>query len=157
VLLVVPDLREILSGTKRATLRLLSGAGRCGVRVVGKRVQEQFREAVPGQVLTQLHPRRKDQPGRVDSLGQLRTGSFMDYAMPKAGQLPPFLTAQLAHPSMINDLGIKGVGESGAISPGAVISNAVEDALADFRITIQELPLTPARIFTLLKAAGAYK
>jgi len=40
VLLVVPDLREILSGTKRATLGLLSGAGRCGVRVVGKRVQE---------------------------------------------------------------------------------------------------------------------
>ena len=92
-----------------------------------------------------------------DSLGQLRTGSFMDYAMPKAGQLPPFLTAQLAHPSMINDLGIKGVGESGAISPGAVISNAVEDALADFGIVIRELPLTPAKIFTLLKAAGAYK
>ena len=92
-----------------------------------------------------------------DSLGQLRTGSFMDYAMPKAGQLPSFLTAQLAHPSMINDLGIKGVGESGAISPGAVISNAVEDALAGFGITIRELPLTPARIFTLLKAAGAYK
>jgi len=51
VLLAVPDLREILSGTKTATLRLLSGAGRCGVRVVGKRVQEQIREAVPGQVL----------------------------------------------------------------------------------------------------------
>ena len=64
VLLVVPDLREILSGTKRATLRLLSGTGRCGVRVVGKRVQEQIREPVPGQVLTQLHPRRKEQPGR---------------------------------------------------------------------------------------------
>jgi carbon-monoxide dehydrogenase large subunit len=52
---------------------------------------------------------------------------------------------------------IKGVGESGAISPGAAISNAVEDALADFGITIRELPLTPARIFTLLKAAGAYE
>ena len=66
-LLVVLDLREILSGTKRATLRLLSGVGRCGVRVVGKRVQEQIREAVPGQVLIQRHPRRKDQPGRVDT------------------------------------------------------------------------------------------
>jgi len=64
VLLVVPDLREILPGTKRATLRLLSDAGRCGVRAVGKRVQAQIREAVPGQVLIQLHPRRKDQPGR---------------------------------------------------------------------------------------------
>jgi carbon-monoxide dehydrogenase large subunit len=92
-----------------------------------------------------------------DSLGQLQTGSFMDYAIPKAEQLPPFLTAQVAHPSMINDLGIKGVGESGAISPGAVISNAVEDALADFGITVRELPLTPARIFTLLKAAGVHK
>ncbi len=45
MLLVVQDLREILSGTKRATLRLLSDAGRCGVRVVGKRVQAQIREA----------------------------------------------------------------------------------------------------------------
>ena len=92
-----------------------------------------------------------------DSTGQLLAGSFMDYAMPKAEQMPPFLTAHVTHPSMANDLGIKGVGESGAISPGAVIANAVEDALADFGITIRELPVTPARIFALLKAAGVHK
>ena len=47
-----------------------------------------------------------------DDNGQLLTGSFMDYAMPRASQFPSFVTAQINHPSMINDLGIKGVGES---------------------------------------------
>lgn len=92
-----------------------------------------------------------------DEGGQLLNGSFMDYAMPKADQLPFFLTEQTQHPSVINDLGIKGVGESGAISPGAVIANAVNDALADFDVTIREVPVTPAKIFTLLKKAGAYE
>jgi CO/xanthine dehydrogenase Mo-binding subunit len=92
-----------------------------------------------------------------DDAGQLQTGSFMDYALPKAADLPPILTAQLAYPSVINELGIKGVGESGAIAPGAALANAVEDALAAFNITIRELPVTPARLFALLRAAGALK
>jgi carbon-monoxide dehydrogenase large subunit len=85
-----------------------------------------------------------------DEAGQLQGASFMDYALPKADQLPPILTAQLAYPSMINELGIKGVGESGAIAPGAAIANAVEDALAEFGVVIRELPVTPARLFKLL-------
>lgn len=88
-----------------------------------------------------------------DVPGQLRSGSFMDYALPKAAQLPAFATALINHPSMINDLGIKGVGESGSICPGAVIANAVEDALSEFGITIREVPVTPARIFDLLRRA----
>jgi carbon-monoxide dehydrogenase large subunit len=84
-----------------------------------------------------------------DSTGQLRSGSFMDYAIPRADQLPPFVTALVNHPSIINDLGIKGVGESGSICP-VVIANAVEDALSEFEITIREVPVTPARIFELL-------
>ena len=81
----------------------------------------------------------------------------MDYALPRADDLPAFAIGQLAYPSMINELGIKGVGESGAIAPGAAIANAVEDALADYGITIRELPLTPARLYALLSAAGAYR
>jgi CO/xanthine dehydrogenase Mo-binding subunit len=88
-----------------------------------------------------------------DASGQLQSGSFMDYAMPKAADLPNILTAQLAYPSMINELGIKGVGESGCIAPGAALANAVEDALADFGVTIRELPMTPARLFQLLSAS----
>jgi carbon-monoxide dehydrogenase large subunit len=59
----------------------------------------------------------------------------------------------LDHPSAINDLGIKGVGESGIISPAACIGNAVEDALADDRVEVTRVPLTPFRVFELLRNA----
>jgi CO/xanthine dehydrogenase Mo-binding subunit len=88
-----------------------------------------------------------------DAGGQLVTGSFMDYAMPRAADLPEITTALIDHPSIINELGIKGAGESGAIAPGPAIANAVEDALAAFGITIRELPVTPARIFEMLARA----
>jgi len=85
-----------------------------------------------------------------DESGQIQGASFMDYALPKADDLPPILTAQLAYPSVINELGIKGVGESGCIAPGAAIANAIEDAVADLGVVIRELPVTPARLFRLL-------
>jgi carbon-monoxide dehydrogenase large subunit len=90
---------------------------------------------------------------RYDEAGQLLTASFMDYGIPKAAQLPAFLAANVDHPSMINDLGVKGVGESGAICPGAVIGNAVADALSDHDVNVREIPVTPARVFELLRAA----
>jgi carbon-monoxide dehydrogenase large subunit len=88
-----------------------------------------------------------------DANGQLVTASFMDYGLPRADDLPQLETALVNHPSIVNELGVKGVGESGAIAPGAAIANAVEDALAEFDITILELPVTPARLFELLKQA----
>jgi carbon-monoxide dehydrogenase large subunit len=90
---------------------------------------------------------------RYDEAGQLLTASFMDYGIPKASQLPSLTVANIDHPSMINDLGVKGVGESGAICPGAVIGNAVADALSDYEVNIREIPVTPARVFELLRAA----
>jgi carbon-monoxide dehydrogenase large subunit len=53
-------------------------------------------------------------------------------------------------PSIVNPLGIKGVGESGVIAPAAAIANAVEDALADRGVLVDRVPLTPARVFDLL-------
>ena len=91
-----------------------------------------------------------------DGQGQLVTGSLMDYGIPKADQLPPtdaFPVALLDHPSTVNDLGIKGVGESGAIPGAAAIANAVEDAVADLGVTIREVPVTAARLFELLEEA----
>ncbi len=88
-----------------------------------------------------------------DGAGQLLSGSFMDYAIPKANDLPFFSTALVNHKSIVNDLGIKGAGESGAISPSAVIANAVDDALHDLGVSIREVPVTPARIFQLLRQA----
>ncbi|MEK7861062.1 MAG: glutamate mutase L, partial [Chloroflexota bacterium] len=87
---------------------------------------------------------------QYDEQGQLLTGSLMDYAIPKADDLPPIETVHLEFPSPRNPLGVKGLGEGGAISPPAAIANAIEDALAPFGVRITATPVTPARIRALL-------
>jgi carbon-monoxide dehydrogenase large subunit len=82
-----------------------------------------------------------------DGDGQLLTGSLMDYAIPRADELPPILIGLDEHRSIINDLGVKGVGESGAIPGAGVIANAVEDALGEAGLTLTRAPVTPYRIF----------
>ncbi|MBI2205158.1 MAG: xanthine dehydrogenase family protein [Candidatus Rokubacteria bacterium] len=82
-----------------------------------------------------------------DESGQLLSGSLMDYAIPHAADLPPLGVELIAHRSVVNPLGIKGIGESGCIPTAAVIANAVEDALADRELTIREVPVTPSRLF----------
>ena len=86
-----------------------------------------------------------------DAAGQLLTGSLMDYAVPRADEVPFIETVHLEHPSPRNPLGVKGVGEGGAISPPAALANAIEDALAPFGVRITEGPVTPARIVALVK------
>src|SRR5205809_606986 len=90
-----------------------------------------------------------------DEQAQLLTGSLMDYALPKADDLPPIETVHLEFPSPRNPLGAKGLGEGGAISPPAAIANAIEDALAPFGVRITETPVTPARILARLAAERA--
>src|SRR5882724_10761153 len=90
-----------------------------------------------------------------DESGQLLTGSLMDYAVPRADDLPLIETVHLECPSPRNPLGVKGLGEGGAISPPAAIANAIEDALAPFGVRITETPVTAARIVALLERAGA--
>jgi carbon-monoxide dehydrogenase large subunit len=85
-----------------------------------------------------------------DSAGQLLTGSLMDYAIPKAADLPWIDVALDEHPSVVNPLGAKGVGESGCIAGASAVANAVEDALADRGVVVREMPITPARLFALL-------
>jgi aerobic carbon-monoxide dehydrogenase large subunit len=85
-----------------------------------------------------------------DQAGQLLTGTLMDYPLPRADELPAFAVAHMDFPSIVNPLGIKGVGESGVIAPAAAIANAVEDALADRGVLVDRVPLTPARVFDLL-------
>jgi len=85
-----------------------------------------------------------------DAQGQLLSGSLMDYAIPKADDLPWLDVTLDEHPSIVNPLGVKGVGESGAIPGAAAIANAVEDAVADLGALIREVPVTPARLFAAL-------
>jgi aerobic carbon-monoxide dehydrogenase large subunit len=88
-----------------------------------------------------------------DETGQLLTGSLMDYAVPKADDLPLIETVHLEFPSPRNPLGAKGLGEGGAISPPAAIANAIEDALAPFGVRVTETPVSAARIVALLERA----
>jgi carbon-monoxide dehydrogenase large subunit len=85
-----------------------------------------------------------------DADGQLLSGSLMDYAVPKADDLPWLDVVLDEHASSVNPLGVKGVGESGCIAGASAIANAVEDALADRGVIVRELPITPARLFVLL-------
>ncbi len=91
-----------------------------------------------------------------DDAGQLLTGTLMDYPLPRADEMPPLEVIHMDFPSAINALGIKGVGESGVISPAAAVANAVEDALADYGVEIDRPPVTSARVFELLRASGRW-
>jgi CO/xanthine dehydrogenase Mo-binding subunit len=77
----------------------------------------------------------------------------MDYLLPTALDVP---TVEITHretPSPLNPLGVKGVGEAGAIPTGAAFAQAVEDALAGTGVEILEIPLSPSRLFALVQEA----
>jgi carbon-monoxide dehydrogenase large subunit len=87
--------------------------------------------------------------------GQLITGSFMDYAMPRADDFPNFTIGHVCTPCTTNPLGTKGCGEAGAIgSPPAVI-NAVLDALAPLGVKDLDMPASPNRVWTAIQNAKA--
>ncbi len=90
-----------------------------------------------------------------DANGQLLSGSFMDYAIPHAMDVPALPVVLTEHASVINPLGIKGVGESGCIPSAPAIANAIEDAVGDMGVVLREVPVTPARLFAALGAARA--
>ncbi len=92
-----------------------------------------------------------------DASGQLLTGSMMDYAVPKAAQVPIYETARTETPSPHNPLGVKGVGETGTIASSAAVANAVMDALRPFGIHHLDMPLTPKRIWQALQGANVRK
>jgi carbon-monoxide dehydrogenase large subunit len=88
-----------------------------------------------------------------DSEGQLLTGSFMDYLVPTASDVPDIELVHLHAPSPLNPLGLKGVGEGGSIAPPAAIANAVTDALSPFGIEINSTPVRPNWLLMRIRAA----
>jgi aerobic carbon-monoxide dehydrogenase large subunit len=92
-----------------------------------------------------------------DADGQLVTGSFQDYAMPRASDFPDLLSEIAEVPSTTNPLGIKGAGEAGATgAPPAVIS-AILDALRPLGIEHIDMPATPNKIWHAIQGARAGK
>jgi aerobic carbon-monoxide dehydrogenase large subunit len=100
-----------------------------------------------GQALMELVTYDKD--------GQLLTGSYMDYAMPRAADVPFFSLADHPAPATTNPLGVKGCGEAGCAGALTSVMNAVIDALADHGIRHLDMPLTPFRIWQALHSAEA--
>jgi carbon-monoxide dehydrogenase large subunit len=88
-----------------------------------------------------------------DRAGQLLTGSFMDYAMPRADDLPSFDVDSFEVPTQVNPLGAKGVGEAGTVGALAALLNAVNDALAPLGVRHLDMPVTPERVWRAMSEA----
>jgi carbon-monoxide dehydrogenase large subunit len=88
-----------------------------------------------------------------DRGGQLLTGSFMDYAMPRADDLPSFDVDSFEVPTQVNPLGAKGVGEAGTVGALAALLNAVNDALAPLGVRHLDMPVTPERVWRAMSEA----
>jgi carbon-monoxide dehydrogenase large subunit len=120
----------------------------CGVVVNPMLVEGQIvggaAQGIGGALLEELN---------YDSEGQLLAGSFMDYMIPTACDIPNIELVHQHSPSPLNPLGVKGVGEGGPISPPAVIANAVSDALRPFAVEFNRLPLKPQVIQQAIASA----
>jgi aerobic carbon-monoxide dehydrogenase large subunit len=88
-----------------------------------------------------------------DEDGQLVTGTFVDYALPTAAELPMFETDRTVTPSPVNSLGAKGVGEAGTIAASAAVTNAVIDALRPLGVSYINMPLSPMRVWSAIEEA----
>jgi carbon-monoxide dehydrogenase large subunit len=88
-----------------------------------------------------------------DEDGQLVTGTFVDYALPTAAELPSFETDRTETPSPVNSLGVKGVGEAGTIASSPAVTNAVLDALKPLGVKYIDMPLSPMRVWEAIEEA----
>ena len=90
-----------------------------------------------------------------DDTGQLITGEYMDYAIPKAAMMPTIETDRTETPSPVNPLGVKGVGEAGTIAASPAVVNSVVDALSHLGVRHIDMPLTPEKIWKLVQQGGS--
>jgi len=131
------------------------------VKLVGYEVVDDFGNLVnPTLAEGQVHGGVAQGAGQIlmenavyDADGQLLTGSFMDYAMPRAADMPFYGFSAHPVPSIQNPLGMKGCGEAGTVGSMASVTNAVIDALWDKGVRNAQVPFTPQRVWALLKEA----
>lgn len=86
-----------------------------------------------------------------DDQGQLITGELMDYALPRASQMPWFETDRTETPSPVNPLGVKGVGEAGTIGATPAVVNAIVDALAPYGVKHMDMPVRPENVWRIIR------
>jgi carbon-monoxide dehydrogenase large subunit len=90
-----------------------------------------------------------------DENGTLTTGTFADYLLPSAADLPSFVTDRTETPSTTNPLGVKGVGEAGTIASTPAVVNAVVDAVRHMGVNDIEMPCTPYRVWSAIRGRAA--
>jgi carbon-monoxide dehydrogenase large subunit len=121
----------------------------CGVVVNPMLVEGQIvggaAQGIGGALLEEIH---------YDSEGQSLAGSFMDYMLPTACEIPDMHLIHQHSPSPLNPLGVKGVGEGGPIAPPAAIANAVCDALRPFKVEFDRTPIKPQHIEQAIRSAS---
>jgi 2-furoyl-CoA dehydrogenase large subunit len=91
-----------------------------------------------------------------DDDGQMLSGTFMDYLVPTASEAPEIDIAHVVSPSPLTTLGSKGLGESSSMTVPAVLANAVSDALSPLGVRVRELPISPTRLWQLIREARAH-
>jgi aerobic carbon-monoxide dehydrogenase large subunit len=89
-----------------------------------------------------------------DENGQLITGEFMDYCVPKASMVPYIESSHTCTPSPVNPMGVKGVGEAGTIGCSPAVVNSVVDALNELGVKHLDMPLTPEKLWNVIQAGG---
>jgi len=132
----------------RVTIDKYAVAHDCGVVVNPLLVEGQIAggttQGIGGALLEELP---------YDSEGQLLAGSLAEYLVPTASDVPDMAMAHQHTPSPLNPLGVKGVGEGGAVAPPAAIANAICDALSPFGVEFNATPVKPEQIVTAVRAA----
>ena len=88
---------------------------------------------------------------KYDKNGQPTTGTFVDYLIPAAPELPSFTSGRICTPTPNNTLGAKGIGESGSVGAPPAVINAVVDALRHLDVTHVDMPATPQKIWRILQ------
>ncbi|MCC7017376.1 MAG: xanthine dehydrogenase family protein molybdopterin-binding subunit [Rhodospirillales bacterium] len=136
---------EIDTGTGGIRLRRFVVVEDCGTVINPAIVEGQIRGGVTQGIGSALWEHFV-----YDQDGQPLTTNFADYLMPSAPEIPEIEIHHIETPSPITPLGMKGMGEGGAIGPAAAIANAVHNALG---VAVNETPLTPDRVWTLIRAS----
>jgi aerobic carbon-monoxide dehydrogenase large subunit len=116
-------------------------------------VSRHFATAVPSERAQGVGPALYEEIGYHED-GNVYGGSFLDYYVPTALECPSWETDKTVTPSPHHPLGAKGVGESAAVGAPPAIANAVVDALSHLGVTHVDIPITPEKVWQLLRKAG---
>jgi carbon-monoxide dehydrogenase large subunit len=120
----------------------------CGPAINPKLIEGQIHGGITHAIGQALYERI-----HYDDDGQLVTGTFVDYALPSAADVPSYETDRTETPSPVNSLGVKGVGEAGTIAASPAIVNAVIDALRPLGVTYIDMPLSPQNVWSQIQLA----